>query len=203
MFFKQPVLKRMLKAAYKNEGITVGHTKESEKGIPEGYYVFSNRWGIWIMAERMPKEVKAALIELCGDLPEAGEAFRARKDRANQYEIEQKEAYDLPEGFMKCEYRFRVTKLLGQQGDKTIRFLQEERTQRVAAVNETIIDLINPEAVDSDHGEYEPFGPVAASPEARFMYWGNNTCYLIAGIRSTDDEEEAELWKFLEGTEII
>ena len=66
------------------------------------------------------------------------------------------------------------------------------------------IDLIDPEAINREGGEYEPFGPVAESAGAPFMLWGNNTCYLMAGVRlAGQDKEEAEFWKHLEGTEII
>lgn len=205
MFFKATVLKRMLKAAYKGAGLTVGHAAESDTGEPEGYYISSGWWVMWFNAAAMPKEAKAALIELCGDLPGAGEVFRATKDMGNQYEIEQKEIYNLPAAFKNCKCQFRVTNLLGQQGDKLIRFIQEEGpTQHVTAISEIFIDLIDPQAINYDGGEHEPFGQVTTCPTAPFMYWGNNTCYLMAGIRTADQEgEEADFWKYLEGIEIL
>lgn len=206
MFFKQSVLKRLLKDAYKGAGLTVGHAAESETGDPEGYYISSGWWIMWFTVGEMPKEAKAAIIELCGDLPEPGEVFKAIKDMGNQYEIEQKEIFNLPKAFNECKCHFRITKLLGQQGDKIIRFIQEDgRTKHVTAISEIFIDLIDPTAIDYDGGEYEPIGPVTACPTSPFMYWGNNTCYLVAGVRTPtqQNEEEAEFWKFLEGTEII
>lgn len=203
MFFKATVLKRMLKAAYKGAGLTVGHAAESDTGDPDGYYVSSGWWVIWFNADVMPKEAKAALIELCGDLPATGEVFRATK-MGNQYEIEQKEIYNLPAAFRKCGCQFRVTNLLGQQDDTLIRFIQELQTQHVTAVSEIFIDLIDPLAVNYDDGEHGPLGPVATCPTAPFMYWGNNTCYLMAGIRTVNQEgEEADFWKYLEGIEIL
>lgn len=206
MFFKATVLKRMLKSAYKGAGLTVGHSAAGEDGggEPEGLYISSGWWVIWFIYDKIPKEAKAAIIELCGDLPEKGEVFRAIKDMGNQYEIEQKEIFDLPKAFKGCKCTFRVTKLLGQQGDKLIRFLQEEDGRHVTAVSEIFMDLIDPTAINYDGGEYEPFGPVATSPTAPFMYWGNNMCYIMVGVRTTtQDSEEAEFWKFLEGTEVL
>lgn len=204
MFFKQTVLKRMFKAAYKGAGLTVGHMAESAEAS-EGYYISSGWWVMWFSADEMPKEAKAAIIELSGDLPAVGEVFKAIKDMGNQYETEQKEIFNLPAAFKKCECRFRVTKLLGQQGDKVIRFVQEDgATRHVTAVSEIFIDLIDPKAIDYEGGEYEPIGPVTTCPTAPFMYWGNNTCYLMAGIRTPDQEdEEADFWKYLEGIEIL
>lgn len=204
MFFKQTVLKRMFKAAYKGAGLTVGHMAESAEAS-EGYYISSGWWVMWFSADEMPKEAKTAIIELSGDLPAVGEVFKAIKDMGNQYEIEQKEIFNLPAAFKKCECRFRVTKLLGQQGDKVIRFVQEDgATRHVTAVSEIFIDLIDPKAIDYEGGEYEPIGPVTTCQTAPFMYWGNNTCYLMAGIRTPDQEdEEADFWKYLEGIEIL
>lgn len=206
MFFKATVLKRMLKAAYKGAGLTVGHSAAGEDGgEPEGLYISSGWWVIWFVYDKIPKEAKAAIIEICGDLPGKGEVFKAIKDMGNQYEIEQREIFNLPATFKSCKTTFRVTKLLGQQGDKLIRFLQEEDGgNHVTAVSEIFLDLIDPGAINYDGGEYEPFGPVAADAAAPFMYWGNNTCYLMAGVRTTgQDDEESAFWKFLEGTEII
>lgn len=86
-----------------------------------------------------------------------------------------------------------------------IRFVQEDgATRHVTAVSEIFIDLIDPKAIDYEGGEYEPIGPVTTCPTAPFMYWGNNTCYLMAGIRTPDQEdEEADFWKYLEGIEIL
>lgn len=206
MFFKATVLKRMLKAAYKGAGLTVGHSAEgADGGEPEGLYLSSGWWVLWFRFDKVPKEAKAAIIEICGDLPGEGEVFKAVKDMGNQYEIEQREVFNLPATFKRCKTTFRVTKLLGQQGDNLIRFLQEDGGgNRVTAVSEIFIDLIDPEAINREGGEYEPFGPVAESAGAPFMLWGNNTCYLMAGVRlAGQDKEEAEFWKHLEGTEII
>lgn len=134
MFFKKTVLKRMLKSAYTGAGLTVGHTPETDEE-EEGYYLSSGWWVLWFNAGMFPKEAKAAVIELCGELPAVGEVFKAEKDFGNQYEIEQKEIFNLP--------------------------------------------------------------------EAPFVYWGNDCCYLMAGRRTSDGETEAEFWKYLEGTEIV
>ncbi|MCM1112167.1 MAG: hypothetical protein NC399_02815 [Muribaculum sp.] len=204
MFFKQTVLKRLFKDAYKVFGLTVGHTAESETH-PEGYYVSSGWWVMWFHAGKMAKEAKAAIIELCGDLPAESEVFTAFKDGGNQYEIEQKEIVNLPEAFQKCNCHFHVTKLLRQQGSKMIRFLQEPATLHVVAINEIFMDLIDPDAIDAEAGEIEPIGPVTTCPTAPFMYWGNNVCYLMTGIRkpTENDGEEADFWKYLEGTRIL
>lgn len=83
-----------------------------------------------------------------------------------------------------------------------IRILQAEEGN-VCAVSEMFLDLIDLKSIDYENGETEPFGPCAISPEAPFVYWGNDCCYLMAGRRTSDGETEAEFWKYLEGTEIV
>ncbi len=203
MFFKLSKLKQMFKAAHKGPGLTVGHMAESETGIPEGYYVSSGYWIMWFRADKMPKEAKAAVIELCGDLPVVGEVFKSRKDGGNQYEIEQKELYNLPEGFMQCGCVFRVTKLLGQQDGRLVRFLQQDgRAMRVTAVPEKFMEAIDTDTMDRADGESEPAGPVTNHPEAKYMYWGNDRCYFMVCTREPGTDEEKEFWNFLRGTEI-
>ena len=81
MFFKATVLKRMLKAAYKGAGLTVGHSAAGEDGgEPEGLYISSGWWVIWFVYDKIPKEAKAAIIEICGDLPD-NTFYKRRKGR--------------------------------------------------------------------------------------------------------------------------
>ena len=155
------------------------------------------------IAVMFPIVAKAAVIEVCGELPAVGEVFKAEKDFGNQYEIEQKEIFNLPEAFKRCTIDYRVTNIMQQQGKTLIRILQAEEGRNVCAVSEVFLDLIDLKSIDYENGETEPIGPGAFSPEAPFVYWGNDCCYLMAGRRTSDGETEAEFWKYLEGTEIV
>lgn len=161
----------MLKSAYTGAGLTVGHTPETDEE-EEGYYLSSGWWVLWFNAGMFPKEAKAAVIELCGELPAVGEVFKAEKDFGNQYEIEQKEIFNLPEAFKRCTIDYRVTNIMQQQGKTLIRILQAEEGRNVCAVSEVFLDLIDLKSIDYENGETEPFGPCAISPEAPFVYWG-------------------------------
>ena len=154
----------MLKSAYTGAGLTVGHTPETDEE-EEGYYLSSGWWVLWFKAGMFPKEAKAAVIELCGELPAVGEVFKAEKDFGNQYEIEQKEIFNLPEAFKRCTIDYRVTNIMQQQGKTLIRILQTEEGN-VCAVSEMFLDLIDLKSIDYENGETEPFGPCAISPEA-------------------------------------
>lgn len=179
-------------------GAYAGNRRRGRRLLP-----FFRLVGLWFNAGMFPKEAKAAVIELCGELPAVGEVFKAEKDFGNQYEIEQKEIFNLPEAFKRCTIDYRVTNIMQQQGKTLIRILQAEEGRNVCAVSEVFLDLIDLKSIDYENGETEPFGPCAISPEAPFVYWGNDCCYLMAGRRTSDGETEAEFWKYLEGTEIV
>lgn len=93
----------------------MGHTPETDEE-EEGYYLSSGWWVLWFKAGMFPKEAKTAVIELCGELPAVGEVFKAEKDFGNQYEIEQKEIFNLPEAFKRCTIDYRVTNIMQQRG---------------------------------------------------------------------------------------
>lgn len=203
MFFKTSVLKRLFKDAYKGAGLTVGHMTDPEDEEVDGYYISSGWWVIWFNNWTFPKEAKAAIIELCGELPQPGEVFKAIDGAGNQYEIEQKEIFNLPAAFERAKVKFRKTNILQQQSDRVVRILQEEEGRTVKAVSELFFNLINRKAIDYDNGEYDPIGPVATSKESPFLYWGNNYCYLMAAVRTTDDEDAKAFWEHLEKIAII
>ena len=201
MFFKKTVLKRMLKSAYTGAGLIVGHMESEDEG--EGYYVSSGWWTIWFNTETFPKEAKAAIIELCGELPGTDVVFKAIKDCGNQYEIEQKEVYDIRAAFVKSDFEYRVTNIVetGRYGD--LRILQAEKTGKVQAVSEVFLDLIDEDHIDEAGGEIPPLGPYALSEQGSLLYWGTNHCYLMAHTVTPRDEKEEAFWKTLESTEII
>lgn len=202
MFFKLNILKKLFKDAYKSAGLTIGHTAADEG--KEGYYMSSGWWVMWFDVKNIPKEVKAAAIELSGELPQAGEVFRTEKGMGNQYEIRQERLYDLPAVFETSHCRFRVTGMLMKKGEKLLRVVQEEgKTYKVVTMPDSIISMIDRTMVDSDRGEKMPAGPFGTDSAAKWLIWGNGTCYLLAGVYDITEEKEQEFLKYLEGREII
>lgn len=207
MFFKKAVFKRLLKNAYKGAGLTVGRDKKTdEEGeiVRDGYYIGGGYWIIWVDTEYITKEAKAAIIELCGELPEPGEAFTAYKESGNQYRIGHEEAYDLPEIYKKCKTHFRVSKMIYKENGVLQRLLQaEDATNHIIAINEIFMDLIEPDAVDYDNGEREPDGAFGLCSMSKYVLWGNEVCYLLACIREITDPEAVDYLEHLEMKEII
>lgn len=79
MFLKSAIFKRLLKEAYSGSGLRLHNDGE-------GTYIGGSYWGTWVRNGRIAKKELGAIIELTGELPEAGKGFLARKG-GNQYEI--------------------------------------------------------------------------------------------------------------------
>ena len=207
MFFKKAVFKRLLKSAYKGVGLTVGREKKANEDgeiVRDGYYIAGGYWVIWVDIQYITKEAKAAIIELCGELPEPGEAFTAHKEGGNQYKMGFEEVYDLPEVYKKCKTRFRISKTILKSSDALQRLLQAcDKTNHIVAINEVFMDLIEPDAVDYENGEREPDGPIAGCAMSKYILWGNEVCYLMACTRKIDDQETKDYLEYLEAKEII
>lgn len=186
MFLKQNILERLLKQAYKTSGLTVMQYECSDGRA--AYTIIGNYWKIWMLSNRMPKEVKAALIKLCGDLPEVGEAFMSMKDRENQYELDI--AFEkLPEEFTKCELEFRRTNLVQTSKSGLLRYYQNE-TGAVVTIREEMNALVNLNAIDRDNGEREPEGPLMNADNPYYIWWGNEWCILKTGLVYGEPEEK-------------
>lgn len=198
MFFKQNVFERLLKEAYKTCGIYINHRIDQEEC--GAYQIAGTDWAAQIQDDEMTKEAKAAVIKLCGDLPEPGEAFLARKDYPNQYEIES--AYgNLKEELEECKIKMRITKLLEQRGGSLIRFLQAEGFYTVG-INQMIVDLVDKNAVNRDEGEEEPKGPLMRPGDPIHVYWGNEESCLRATVM-LPEEEETGFWAELNKARIV
>ena len=197
MFFKQNIFERLLKEAYKTCGIHISH--RIINGEYGAYQIAGTNWAAWIRDDKITKEAKAAIIKLCGDLPGPGEAFLAKKDYENQYEIEG--IYkNLQEELDECKIKMRITKLMTRRDGGLVRFLQAE--EHTVAIDQAIVDLVDKNAVDRDAGEEEPYGPLIESGNSLRVYWGNKESCLMT-IKLRPREEEEEFWKELSKLTII
>ena len=72
MFVKMSILKRLMKEAYKS-GLVLANNGET-------IMIAGNYWQMDIKRALMPKELLAAIIELAGELPGAGERSAIREE---------------------------------------------------------------------------------------------------------------------------
>lgn len=198
MFFKMSKLEKLLKNTWKNAGIIVGHVPYDDKS--GAYVLIGTSWKLWIRDSRMPKELKAAVIKLCGDLPELGEVFKAAYDMENQYELDFT-LENIPESFHKCNTTLEKSHILWDWYHLK-RVLQSE-DQKIVLLSEFVFDLIDLKAIDRDSGEWEPDGPVIDQKNPHYVYWGNGECIFKALRDYPNVEEEKEFFSYLEGCSVI
>lgn len=194
MFINSSAFKKLIKGAYGNGRLIVGATEQE-------YFIEGGAWIIRILKKALPKKEKAAVIELTGELPEAGEVFRASKGEPNQYEIPYNSVWNIRENCMKATEHMTVTKSL-YQSDRTFRIIQHQGTQRCIPVDERFISMLDSSAVRDD--ERMPAGPLAVSADSKIIYWFNESMALaVGGIDvNEDDREFHEYIMLLENTEL-
>lgn len=199
MFFKMSVLKKMIKEAYKAKDLILGHyelvNKEDGTYEAEGWVIIGGWWSIYIDRWFAPKELKAALIEVAGELPYNGHYFRVLSE-GNQEMVEAGPCVNPIYLFAKCQSDVNVSKLEAVFQTNPVRLLQNHETNKVTGIRELGCQLIDRTAVDYDNGEYEPIGPRTATDD--IMCWGNNVCYLaIWPYKLLDEDKEHDKEMFL------
>lgn len=207
MFFKLTVFKKMLKEAYKHGGLTVNRTTEPDEydGIREGIYLQGDFWAMWIDLEAMPKEAKATVVELCGELPALEQPFTAQKDYGNQYEIKRNDFMNLLPRAKAAKEEFKISSLIFIHKKIPVRMIQHIDTKHIVTLDEMFINLIDIGSISTEAGEFTPLGPLGWSEEGNILYWWNHHCCLMALPRRLPDEEteEYEYIKRMEQWQII
>lgn len=196
MFIKTTVFKKLIKQAYETGSLLVAGTENE-------YIISGNWWIIRVKKDVFSKKNKAAIIELTGEFPEEGEAFRPTKNAGNQYEIAENPAWDITKAFYDAKEGFIITKATYELNRNRIRILQNKSTNECVPINQIMIDLIDTEALEE--GEGYPVGPNAPNKQGEIMYWHNNTMTLAACTIATNcnEGEQSELSKYLQLLENI
>lgn len=191
MFVKATVFKKLIKQAYDARRLLVAGTENE-------YIIAGNWWIIRVKKDLFSKKNKAAVIEITGELPGAGEAFRPIKKAGNQYEIAENPAWDITKAFYDAKEEFVITKAIYELNWERIRILQNKATNECVPINQIMIDLIDAEAIEE--GEGRPVGPNAPNKQGKIMYWHNNTMTLAACTiaANCNEGEQSELSKYLQ-----
>lgn len=181
MFITTAGFKSLIKEAYKNGRLVTGATQEE--------YLFEGScWVIRVDRDSLPKKEKAAVVELTGELPSPGEVFRAAKGQANQYEMQENEAWDIGNTFDRCREEMTVTRSLFQCGKAALRVIQNRRTNGCFFVSERFIAILDRDAITE--GENLPEGPRALTDGRGIIYWKNNSMSLAVLPVSHEDNDE-------------
>ena len=193
MFIKTSGFKKLIKEAYSGSGLRLANDGN-------GICIYGSYWMIWVAAGRIPKKELGAIIELTGELPKEGEAFRATKE-GNQYELEECAAYEEMETAKAydCEDEIKTTNIvLLQDFGYPSRVLQRPEYGTILLVGERFIEMIDNTVVDYNGGETQAEGPLVGGLAG--VIWKNNTMVFRVWPRTSEKEEK--LIKYLEQTDL-
>lgn len=191
MFITLSGFKGLIKEAYKGAGLYI--ERHGDNIIFGGSY-----WVIEADRHAISKKALAAVIELTGELPREGEAYRATKE-GNQYEI--REVYGEMLGVTQTEEENEsnliITSLIIKRKptDKAKRILQRE-DRRTEALDEKFIRMVSAEEIDNDY-ECEVLGPMVNKRFPRQVYWRSEATTLSMFLFDRDDLKEKELLDYL------
>lgn len=136
-----------------------------------------DKFGEFDSAQEINEAAAAQLAEgdteLTGKLPSPGNAFRAKKGEANQYEITGNDAWDIENIFRRCREEMTVTKCLFQSGADAFRVIQNRRTNNCFFVSERFIAILDSSALTE--GESLPEGPRALADGRGGPFTGKTT----------------------------
>lgn len=190
MFFKESVLKRMMKAAYKGDGLILYRLDERTLYIAGGY------WRIECKMEFIPKKIIGCIYELAGEIPEKG-GFQSTKD-GNQELLDFTSYNGINTNPFTEELKVSRTLQIGQGG--TIqRLLQSLGTGMIYAVKQEHLAAVDPSTILREKGETIPKGPITDAKQG-ILYW-NNVCKYMIWFRS--DKENEILLNALKGERIV
>lgn len=192
MFITSQGFKKLINEAYKGAGLTLGND-----GV--GYYISGGYWVLWIKNGMIPKKELACIIELTGEIPDKGEAFKANKT-GNQYEIMWREAYDAMANAEKCEEEMEITPLIIDQTWQQARILQNRNNGTIVLINERFIDMIDNTVIDYENGETQAEGPMI-SGKIQGVFWKNNI--MAMHVYPREDDRNKKLLGFLETFDIM
>ena len=153
MFIKKSTLKRMLNVAYKTKGLYIDNDGE-------GYRMKGSYWDLWVKRDKLPKEYKADIVGLIGDLPEIGSGGSYTKDG-----IQQEMPGESPRYIAEKEGRLYIDTgviVISPRGE-ILRLLQSPNACETMFIYNYIAEGISNSIVDSENGEtqaegmYNPF----------------------------------------------
>lgn len=195
MFIDTQIFKKLIKEAYKGQGLVIGHDRE-------GFFFEGGYWILWVKEGLLPKKEKAAVIELSGELPEAGEVFKAIDKLGNQMEIERKDAWDVRRWIKDATEEVHPTMVLFMQKGTLCRLLQTE-SREVVVFNEMLFQAVNNKFIDKEM-ETPAKGPYKTPENNTLMLWKNESCiYAALKRRKPEAGKELEILHHLEGISLI
>lgn len=183
MFLNIAVAKKLFKRAFNVHGLRVAMHEDL-------FYIAGLGWEIEMDNGTAPYKLKAAIVELCGRLPDAYEQFLATKDGMQEELPAGESLYDrylkakklLDETPVVINKKYRMYKLFQHRGDHDFTLVDMER-----------LSLIDIREVDTEHGEGVPCGPCSETEHwSSLVFWHSacGTLCLHPSKRETELDDE-------------
>lgn len=195
MFIHLKDFKRLLKQAYTGVGLCVARRGDDVLLGGPGWVIATEK-------ESMDKKQLAAVIELTGELPGKGEAFKATKEE-NQYEIGEVRwgMIDRTEN-REEEEKLTVTQVVLERYPygKAMRVLQAA-DGRVEVLDDRFAKAIDSMLMNLEY-EYEVQGPFINRKFPKQVYWKSEATTLTALLYDQDEMKEKDILDYLRDTKI-
>lgn len=134
---------------------------------------------------------------MTGELPEAGEVFKAMDKMGNQIEIERKDAWNVRWKVKEATEEVHPTMVLVKEGETLCRVLQKESGE-VITFNETLYQMVNNHFVDGET-EGTAKGPYKTPGNNDLLFWENESCiYAAAKMMKSANGKKLEILSHLE-----
>lgn len=161
MFINQKALEKLLKEAYKENVLYIAKTNSDTNEII--YVIAGTAWTIWVGEDWLTKEAKGAIIKLCDDLPETGEAYRIQWG-------ERQQEFDDTYHNMLLDYRttgleVRKTRLCLTRNANIL----QDPEGNIYLVASKILSLVDRYAIDEENNEQEPVGPFISKDKKKTL----------------------------------
>ena len=169
MFLNTNKFKQLLKRAYKGTGFTLGSIDGA------GIFVHSGYWMIWFERSVMPNRTKAAIIEFSGTLPEDGEIFKVREGEPNQYEIDQRKAFDVRRQWKDAKNPLKRLPVILSHYQTDI-CLYQDKYGRISAADALAEKIQSTRELDKQEGSI--MGPCTCDRPMGTIFWATDRCVL-------------------------
>lgn len=168
MFLNKTMFKKWIKSAYQRNGLVVGR-------VYGGLVLSSGDWTTWTQDGYVPNWLKAAIMGHVGELPGAGQVFRAKKDEVSQYEVSDNPYLNLPERYQEAKMPFVATPVVYDTKWRSYRLFQCRESGGIIPVPSDGYDIIDLRELETDG---YPMGPCARTYRGDVLIWKNENAAL-------------------------
>lgn len=197
MFLRIATAKKLFKEAFGSSRLAVRRYA--------GYlYISGSAWEMEMVFDTAPYKIKAAIVELCGRLPEEDEGFVAAKEGIQDIQ-ERKELINeetLLARYMRAKCVLTETPLVFDHKHCMYKLLQYQENRTFTLINAGLLALLDNREVDMEHGEGIPCGP--CSEHASWMssvYWHNECgtlCLLPSTLQKVQDRNILDVLRVID-----